>query len=255
MRSVKRTTITEHRAAHEPDQIRRRLTAPPDHSYLRDLIYGAIDGTVTTFAVVSGVAGAGLSSEIVILLGLANLLGDGFSMAASNYLGTRADEQLLERARREEESHIELYPEGEREEIRQIFASKGFDGKDLERVVEVISADRQRWVDTMITDELRMPLHRPNAFTAALATFFAFVLVGILPLVPFFVNLFLGQASTRIFLYSSLVTGATFFLVGAAKSRFVHQHWYRSGLETLAIGASAASLAYLVGWLLKGLIR
>ena len=85
------------RAEHTSAAIRERLHLGPDHSYLRDFIYGAVDGIVTTFAVVAGVAGAQLSAGIVIVLGVANLLGDGFSMAVSNYLGTRADEQLRSR--------------------------------------------------------------------------------------------------------------------------------------------------------------
>jgi hypothetical protein len=78
------------RTGHTPEAIRARLAAEREHSYLRDFIYGGIDGSVTTFAVVSGVAGADLAASIVIILGLANLIGDGFSMAASNFLGTRA---------------------------------------------------------------------------------------------------------------------------------------------------------------------
>src|SRR5688572_12463591 len=89
---------------HTPEDIARRLLAGPRSSHIRDFIYGGIDGTVTTFAVVSGVVGAGLASETVIILGCANLLADGFSMAASNYLGTKTEH--------DEKKRIEEYERG-----------------------------------------------------------------------------------------------------------------------------------------------
>ena len=243
-----------HIADHLPEAIRRRLDSGAQHSYLKDFVYGAIDGAVTTFAVVSGVMGAELSSGIIIVLGAANLLGDGFSMAASNFLGTRAEQQLRAKARRVEESHIANYEEGEREEIRQIFMTKGFEGDDLERAVDVITSDRNRWVDTMLQEELGLPLESPSAIRAALVTFVAFFTVGLLPLLPFVFSYLLPSLSVAPFAASSCVTAAAFFVIGAAKARFVDEHWLLSGMETLLIGGAAASLAYGVGVMFKGVV-
>lgn len=237
---------------HTPDQIRERLSAPKEYSYLRDFVYGAIDGAVTTFAVVSGVAGADLDASIVIILGTANLIGDGFSMAAGNYLGTRAEQQVRDRTRQMEELHIEHFPEAEREEIRQIFAAKGFEGEDLKRAVRVITSDRRQWVETMLTDEHGLTLGGPHPLKAALITFVAFLVIGLVPLMPFVAQYGMELPVTAYGL-SAFLTGGTFFAIGAAKSRFVDQHWSMAGLESLLIGGSAASLAYLVGVLLKGI--
>lgn len=239
--------------SHEPDEIARRIAGNSGINYLRDFVYGAIDGTVTTFAVVSGVAGAGLDSRIVIVLGLANLIADGFSMAASNFLGTRTELQLREKARAMEQRHIRLAPDGEIEEVRQIFAAKGFDGEDLDRAVEIITANERRWIDTMLVDELGIPLQSPSPIRAAVTTFFAFCIVGLLPLLGFIYGFFVPVGVNLLFVSSAVTTAIAFFFVGAAKSFFVEQRWYWSGLETLAIGCIAASLAYLVGLLLKGI--
>ena len=170
---------------HSREEIRQRLDAPPDQSYLRDWVYGGIDGTVTTFAVAAGVAGASLSPRIVLILGFANLLADGFSMAVANYSGTKTEREQYERLIAIEHKHIAAIPDGEREEIRQIFAKKGFHGEDLERAVRTISADEARWAQTMVLEEYGLaPLAR-SPVKAALCTFGAFALFGSIPLVPY----------------------------------------------------------------------
>lgn len=240
-------------ATHTPEAIRVRLEASSRESYLKDLIYGAIDGAVTTFAVVAGVVGAALDNVIIVILGVANLVADGFSMAVSNYLGSRAEAEQRHMARRSETRHIEKYPEGEREEIRQIFARKGFGGDDLERVVEVITADRDLWLDTMLHEEFGIPRHGPVPWKAGAATFAAFVVVGAIPLLAFILDAVVPGVTIRPFLVSCVLTGLAFFVVGAWKARVVEQAWWRGGLETLLVGGSAAILAYLVGHLLRGL--
>ncbi|MHC4877500.1 MAG: VIT1/CCC1 transporter family protein [Planctomycetota bacterium] len=242
------------RHSHTPEAIRARLQSSPEGIYLREFVYGAVDGTVTTFAVVSGVAGAGLSSGVVIVLGLANLIADGFSMAVSAFHGIRAEEEIRERVRQEEHQHIAQYPAGEREEIRQIFAAKGFEGDLLEEIVTVITADEKRWVQTMVQDEHGLALEGPDGFKAACATFVAFLLAGSVPLIVFLIDYFgLGSITTP-FAVSSAMTGVAFFGIGALKSRFVERTWYGAGIETLLAGAAASALAWIVGWLLRGVV-
>lgn len=232
---------------HSAEAIAERI-ASVDHNYIRDFIYGGIDGSVTTFAVVSGVAGAELPWKIVLILGFANLVADGFSMAASNYLGTRAEQDDYHRLEKIEYRHIEQFPEGEREEVRQIFREKGFDGEDLERAVDLITADKSRWVKTMLAEEYGLPSEVRSPFTASVMTFSSFIVCGLVPLLPYLLSL------KNSFTVSSVMTGITFFLIGSIKARWSTASWYRSGTETLLVGSSAAALAYGVGILLKGIV-
>lgn len=229
---------------HTSKEIAGRFTKKPSQSYLRDWIYGGIDGTVTTFAVVSGVVGGQLSPLVIIILGFANLLADGFSMAASNYLGTKSEVEQYQHYKAVEAKHIEITPNGEKNEIRQIFRNKGLEGETLEKVVEAITANKPLWIDTMLQEEYGLPLAMHSPQKAALYTFLAFVFFGLMPLIPYVLNL------SNPFLWSCLLTGSVFFLIGSVKSRWSLHSWLYSGIETLTIGAITAALAYIIGLLL-----
>ena len=237
---------TEHR--HSTDAIAERLARGPKVNYLRDWVYGGIDGAVTTFAIVAGAVGADLSTRVVLILGAANLIADGFSMAAANYSGTRAEIEDYERLRDMEERHVALYPEGERQEIRQIFQNKGFRGGQLDKLVELITSRKDHWIDTMLTEEHGLAPIQRSPWTAAASTFAAFVICGAVPLVPYTLGL-AGSAVT-----ATAGTALVFALIGSVKSLWSTVSWWRSGLETLVIGMAAAGLAYAVGRLLEGIL-
>lgn len=233
--------------SHDVEEITKRLAEENKPSYVRDWVYGGIDGAVTTFAIVAGVVGAQLSSGIILILGLANLLADGFSMAASNYSGTKTEIDDRARLREVEKKHIQHAPEGEREELRQILQRKGLHGVALEEAVEAITSDHDVWIDTMLTEEYGLASTLRSPWRSGLATFLAFCICGAVPLVPFLLPF------SAPFLWASVLTGAVFFLIGAVKARWSLAPWWHSGLETFIIGMLAASAAYVVGYLLRGL--
>jgi len=231
--------MTDH--GHSPQEIAERINAPPGRGVLRDVVYGGIDGSVTTFAIVAGVAGAGLSPFVIVALGLANVLADGFSMAAGNYSGTKAELDNIRRIRAVEERHIALYPDGEREEVREILAQKGLSGGILNEATAEITSSTENWINLMIEGEYGLGSVDPHPMKAALATFFAFLVAGMIPLLPFLASL------PNAFAISAWMTMAVFFAIGALKSRWSLAPWWRSGIETFLIGGLAALIAYLVG--------
>ncbi|CAM4324839.1 VIT1/CCC1 transporter family protein [Vreelandella rituensis] len=236
---------------HQPTAVRDRLATPVRASTLPDAVLGGIDGCVTTFAVVSGAFGAGFSPQVALVLGFANLLADGFSMAVSNYEAGQAQLAQIASAERTERQHISLVPEGEREEIRQLFRAKGFEGKQLEQVVEVLCRDPDVWVTTMLHEEYGLSAAGLNPLRAALATFAAFLAVGILPLIPYALP---GLGITTQFLTSLGLAGGVFLGIGMLKSAVYGLPAWRSGLRTLFMGTAAAGLAFATGYLAQGLL-
>lgn len=233
---------------HRPESIHRRIHHKPGQGYTQDAVLGAIDGCVTTFAVVAGTIGGNFSPTVTVVLGIANLVADGFSMAASEYQAVKAEGEEVESARQRERRHIVEIPEGEREEVRQIYEEKGFRGDTLAKAVETTVSNEDVWLDTMLTDELGLQPIKHNPVRAGLATFIAFCTAGFVPLVPF---VFPGIISDGHFVLSSILTGAMFFAIGLTKGSVLHRPPLKSAIETLATGALAATLAFAAGALLK----
>lgn len=223
------------------------------NDYIGEFVYGGIDGSVTTFAVVAGSAGAGLDSSVVIILGFANLIADGFAMSVGSYLSNKSELERYKKHEQIEYWEVENLPEKERQEIREIYANKGFEGELLEQVVDVITADKKRWVDVMMKEELEMVREEKSPLAMGGVTFLSFILIGFIPLLVYVIDYAVPNSVTHLFGVSILLTSLGFIGIGWLKSAVNQTNPLRSIAETLFLGGVAAGLSYLVGDILESM--
>ncbi len=214
---------------------------------IENLILGGQDGLVNVLGIILGVAAATSDSRIVIIAGLAATFAESISMGAVAFTSQKAGKQFYESEKARELKEIEEMPEQEKQEIREIFAKKGFKGKDLERVVEVISSDKKVWLETMMSDELKLSSYEATDPKQSAVVVGLSALVGsVLPLLPFF----LFSVETA-FVASIVFSVFILFVAGAIKAKFTIGSWKKSGMEMAAIGTLAAISGYVIGILLK----
>jgi VIT1/CCC1 family predicted Fe2+/Mn2+ transporter len=221
--------------------------------YIGNMVYGGLDGIVTTFAVVSGVAGANLGANVVMIMGVANLLADGLSMAIGAYLSEKSVKEYYNNEKKREAWEVDNYPEGERLELKEIYKSQGYPDSDIEQLVKIKTAHKKRWVETMMVEELGLLADDKKPLTGSLVTFASFVVAGSLPLLSYLVGLFIKIPMNVAFWISIGLSALALFSLGAAKVKVTGLKPLRSGLEMLIVGGLAAGVAYGVGVLLKGI--
>jgi vacuolar iron transporter family protein len=220
---------------------------------IKSLIYGGLDGIITTFAVVAGVAGAELAAGIVLIMGFANLIADGISMAIGDYLSTQAENEVATAERARESWEVDTYPEGEKREMVELYEAKGIPRDDAQTMVDILAQHKEAWVDVMMVEELGIIEADESPLKNALVTFVSFGVFGFIPLLAYVLARFIPLLEQRTFLAACVLTGATLFVLGAQKVRITKRSWLRSGLEMLIIGGIAAAAAYGIGVLLRGL--
>jgi vacuolar iron transporter family protein len=210
---------------------------------VRDVILGLNDGLVASFAVTSGVAGAFNVDRIVIMAGLAEMLGGSVSMGLAAFASARAQHEFYQSETKRELEEIRRWPEREREEIRGIYRNKGFVGDLLDRIVEHITADPKRWSNVMMREELGFGSEAAEPPLRSGATVGLSYLAGaVFPVLPYvFVPPPLG------ILVSAAATVSALFVVGAVKTLITTRSWWRSGIESMAIGVAAAAVTYGAG--------
>ncbi len=222
-----------------------RLDPHVEEPRLYEVILGGQDGLVNTLGVILGVAAASGEARLVVAAGLAATFAESVSMGAVAYTSERAHEAYYESERRRELRHIERVPELEREEVRQIFARKGFEGELLEKIVEKICADREVWVALMLAEEHKIvAATKGEALRSAVVVFFAALIGSLVPLAPFFVMPLAVAVPVAL-----LVSALTLFGVGYYKAKSYVGSPMRSGLEMALIGMASALIGYGIGYL------
>ena len=222
--------------------------------FIKSVIYGGLDGIITTFAVVAGVAGASLQPAIVLILGFANLIADGISMAIGDYLSTRAEQEYEASERKREEWEVDNYPEGEMTEMVELYESKGLSKIEAKKIVGILSKNRKAWIDIMMVEELGIVSSDESPLKNALATFLSFAIFGFIPLLTYVLGNFIPLLRARSFLFAGVLTGLTLFVLGALKTALTTRSWLRSGLEMLLVGGAAAAAAYGIGYVLSRIV-
>jgi VIT1/CCC1 family predicted Fe2+/Mn2+ transporter len=226
----------------------------PFASYLKEIIYGGVDGIITTFAVVAGFSGAALSGDttieltsvVVLLFGLANLFADGVSMGLGNFLSVRSDQSLYRSVRKKEEHETANNGDVEAEETVTILMAKGFIEADARTITLLYRKNPEYWIDFMMNNELKMPDPRGgHAVYSGVATFLSFISFGIIPLLPF---LLIDSLSPRaLFEISSLGTFLALVTLGLFKREVIGGSSIRLVGEVVIVGSAAAFVAFLVG--------
>ena len=222
----------------------------PGGRSLRDLVFGANDGLVAAFAVVSGVHGAAVSTRIVLLAGLAELIGGTIAMGLGAFLASKSEREFILSEREREEREVREFPEEERKEVRTIYARKGFRGEALDQMVAHVTADPVFWVDTMMTEELGLSAAPTAApLKSGIVVAIAYALGAAFPVIPYALPIEVHTA----FVASIAATLVALFAAGAAKTLMTGRPWLRSGLETVLVGALAAAATFLAGrWIAQG---
>ncbi len=231
---------TANRVAIAPEQHRERHRRT---NSLRDVILGGQDGLVNILGIILGVIAGGGSNTVLLAAGFAAAITESISMGAVGYTSAVSQRDYYQAEREREVAEIETMPEAERQEIRDIYAAKGFSGDLLERVVDTITANRDSWLATMMDEELHLqPVQTADIFRSAVVITIATLIGHLIPLLPF-----VWLARTPALILAIVLSAVVLFGVGVYSALTLVGDWRKSGLKMLMIGLGAAGIGFLIG--------
>jgi predicted membrane protein (TIGR00267 family) len=216
---------------------------------LREVIFGCNDGLVTTLGFLAGVTGSIVQKDVILLAGLAEIVAGAFSMSTGAYISSKSQREFYEMEIRRERREIEEDPQHEMDEIRQIYAERGFSDEEIDILVKRITSDKDLWLRFMLREELGLgdeAFSNPVRIGAIMG--FSFLIGSFFPLAPYF---FFPPGTALVI--SSIVSLGFLFALGAWKTKITKMNWLKSGFEMLAVGTGCAAVGYAVGLFVSNL--
>eukprot|EP00903_Cladosiphon_okamuranus_P015404 g14228.t1 len=226
-----------------------------DNDIWKAAVFGALDGVLTSFAVVAGASGGGLGTQAVLIVGVSTIVADGLSMGLGEYLSSKAMNEYMDIERKREEWELANHRQGEVENMIELYVKRGMSREDAQEVSSRLAKYEDCFVDAMVAEGLgsfATPLDEGGSIREGLVTFAAFAASGVLPLLvyalsPLFSNGDGPVSQGTLFFWACLVTAAALFTIGIVKSTFVSRSWVGSAMETMVLGGCCAGLAYEIG--------
>ncbi len=210
---------------------------------VKDIVIGMSDGLTVPFALAAGLSGAVKDNTIIITAGIAEIIAGSIAMGLGGYLAGKSEADHYESELKREIHEVEVVPEREEQEIRDILSEYGISSETGEKVVKELSTNKQKWVDFMMRFELGLERPDPKRATQSAATIaISYIVGGFIPLSSYF---FLSTPQDGL-IASIAITLVVLFIFGYIKTKFVGEKPFAGGLRTVLIGALAASAAYLI---------
>lgn len=216
---------------------------------IRDVVYAIDTGLVTTVSFLAGISVSLVTKNRVLLAGIIEVASGTLAIFFGSYISTKAQKHFFENQIERERREIEQDPQKETEEIRDIFKEMGFTKEEQEIAVKRITADKERWLNFMVQEEIGIT---PGLIDNPLYIGFisaASFLIGAFPaILPFFISAEPGRA----LVISAISVLSFLFALGVIKTRITKSNWLISGLETLFIGAISCGGGFFLGKIAAG---
>lgn len=244
------------KAAHDA----KVLNAPEQHKKIggniKNVVFGGLDGIITTFAVVAGAAGGGLGVEVIMILGFSSIFADALSMGMGDALSTKAENEYILAEKKREAWEFKEYPEGEIKEMVDLYVEKGMERADAEVVIRRMAKYPEFFVDIMMVEELELqvPGEDDNPWKEGAITALSFVVFGTIPLLGYVAFAGSSLSDGVLFAIACVLTAIMLFALGAIKASLSNKKWYWSGLEILVMGSFTATVAYLIGFVVEEIL-
>jgi len=229
--------------------------------YIKNIIYGGLDGIITTFAIIAASVGANLESKYIIAIGFANLFADGISMGMGDYLSSYFEHNYILSEKEKEEYEFDNNRDYEIQEMVELYNQEGLEADDSKNMVNILISKpkyKNIFIKNMMKMELdlEVPDENPNYKKEGLITAISFIIFGFIPVFTYLIfHLTKYDNYNAIFAVNCVITIISLFSLGTIQAKITKQSWIKGGTLLTLHGTLASIVAYFFGWGIEKLLN